>query len=297
MAETQDPNAPASANVTIESGSNFLGKKPEPATSDDILYNDFFQESSNGEVMIGSKITRSSLEVLVSIVQYITIFIVVLWIFWWIHVFIRTSESTSFLENYSFLCPYLNYDIKNPASERWCKNITAINKEYTEKKTILENNIITSLTEFIPIKVSSSILDASPERKFVIETYDNKPDITKVIKAFEDVKSESQSILGENITCNGLVIRNWFYLSTQCIIYGWEIGDTDSNGQIWSARIEALQFIDKIANTSKSSLVFENRPITLSIETLSTKEAQAKWFSTRTTIPVQVQYIPLTKKL
>lgn len=297
MAETQDPNAPASSNVTIESGSNFLGKKPEPATSDDILYNDFFQESSNGEVMIGSKITRSSLEVLVSILQYITIFIVVLWIFWWIHVFIRTSESTSFLENYSFFCPYLNYDIKTDANERWCKNISTINKEYAEKKNILENNIITSLTEYIPIKVSSSILDASPERKFVIEQYDSKPDVTKVIKAFEDVKSDSQSILWENITCNGIVIKEGYNLTTMCTIYGWDIGDTDTNGQVWSSRIEALRFIEKLSNTSKSSLIFDNSPSSLSIERLPIKEAQTKWFSTRTTIPVQVRYIPLTQKL
>lgn len=295
MADTQDSN-PWNGNVTIESGSNFLWKKPEPASTDDILYNDFFQESSNGEVMIGSKVTRSSLEVLVSIMQYVTIFIMVLWIFWWIHVFIRTSESTSFLENYSFLCPYLNYDIKNDASERGCKNIATINKEYVEKKTLLENNIITALIEYIPIKVSSSILDASPERRFVIETYDNKPDITNVIKAFENVRMDSQSILWENITCNGIVIKNGTNLNTQCVIYGWDIGEDDTNGQIWSSRVEALRFLDKLSNTNKSSLVLDNYPTTLSLDKLPIKEAQAKWFSTRTTIAVQVRYIPLLKK-
>lgn len=98
--------------------------------------------------------------------QYITIFIVLVWIFWAAHVFVRSIDNASFLENYPFLCPYLNYDLINDANEKWCKNVGAINKEYTEKKWTLENNIIAALTEYIPIKVSSSILDASPEKVY-----------------------------------------------------------------------------------------------------------------------------------
>lgn len=295
MAENKE-TTPENSNITIESGSNFLGKKPEPANTEDILYNDFFQESSNGEVMIGSKVTRSSLEVLVSIAQYITIFVVLIWIFWAAHVFVRSIDNASFLENYPFLCPYLNYDLINDANEKWCKNVGAINKEYTEKKSTLENNIIAALTEYIPIKVSASILDASPEKKFIITTYDNKPNITKVIEALQKVIDESQYVLWDNISCNGISIRNGYQLSTQCTILGWDIGNSDINGQIGSSRIEALKFIDKLSNTSKYSLILENRPTSLTYEKLAQKEAEKLGFSTRTIVPVQVTYVPLIQK-
>lgn len=296
MAENKEATTPGDVNVTIESGSNFLGKKPEPANSEDILYNDFFQESSNGEVMIGSKVTRSSLEVIVSIMQYITIFVVTLWAFGWAHVFIRSIENASFLENYSFLCPYLNYDLINNANEKWCKNVATINKEYTEKKVTLENNIITALTEYIPIKVSASILDASPEKKFILATFDNKPNINKVIEAFDKVISDSQYILWDNISCNGISIKNGYNLSTLCTIYWGDVGNADINWQIGSSRIETLKFIDKIANTAKSSLILENRPTNLSYEKLPVKESEKLWFSTRTLVPIQVKYVPLIQK-
>lgn len=302
MADIQGSTTPSDGSIKIEAESNFLGKKPEPASSDDILYNDFFQESSNGEVIVWSKASRSSLEILVSVMQYLTIFVVIVWIFWWIHVFIRSSDNTSLLENYSFLCPYLNYDIVIDSSEKWCKNTTIINKEYAEKKTFLENNIIEKLTEFIPIKVSSSILDASPERKFVIATYDTKPNINKVIGAFEDIKYLSKSVSlspsdPNNISCTGLSIKDGVNLSTQCTILGWAIWDDDANGQLGSSRIEALRFIWNISNTYKSSLILNNMQTTLSIEKLSTKESLSTWFSTKTVVPIQVKYIPLVQKL
>ncbi len=84
---------------------------------------------------------------------------------------------------------------------------------------MLEENIITGLTEYIPIKVSASILDASPEKKFIIDTYDNKPHVNEVLEAFSRVKLASQSVSG-NIECNGLTVTNGNSLSTQCTIYG-----------------------------------------------------------------------------
>lgn len=31
-----------------------------------------------------------------------------------LHVFVRSTKSGSFLENYTFICPYLHYDIDTP---------------------------------------------------------------------------------------------------------------------------------------------------------------------------------------
>jgi hypothetical protein len=213
-----------------------------------------------------------------------------------LHVFIRSSSSGSFFENYPFLCPYLHYDVIAPSNEKWCKNINVIQQEYADKQKILEDNIIDSLTEYIPIKVSSSILDASPEKKFIIDTYDHKPHVNNVLEAFEKVKSNSQSWNGENIKCTGLTVTDGSNLSTQCTIYGGAIGDADTNGQIGSARIRALHFIENLGDTSKSSLILDNEPTSLGIEKIAAKEAQILGFSTRTTLPIQVRYVPLVQK-
>lgn len=55
-------------------------------------------------------------------------------------------------------------------------------------------------------------------------------------------------------------------VSTQCTIYGGDIGDDDANRKLGSARLEALRFTDFIANTVESHFVLLNPPTTLSIE-------------------------------
>jgi hypothetical protein len=291
MADTL-PQTPESSFLTgapTALPSDATGKKEEA------LYNDFFQENSTGEMSLGTKKERSSLEIIVSGLQYITIFVVIIGVLFWLHVYIRSS-SGGFLENYPFVCPYLHYDIDAPIDDKWCKNVSTIWKEYADKQSILQNNIIDGLTEYIPIKVSASILDASPEKRFIIDTYDTKPHVNEVLEAFGRVKLASQSVTG-NIECTGLSVTNGNSLSTQCTIYGGSIGDADSNGQIGSARIQAMRFIENLADTSKSSLILENQPTSLGIEKINTKETATTWFSTRTTLPIQVRYVPLIQKI
>ncbi len=297
MADSPISSEKTSNNTSPELESNFLGKGPAAEKNDDILYNDFFQESSNGDISSKAKDNRSSMELIVSVMRYVTILVVSIWILFWVHTFIRSSDIWGFIQNYPILCPYLNYDIKNDSSEKQCKNVTAIQKEYTDKINTLENNIITNLTEYIPIKVSSSILDASPEKKFVISTYDTKPNINKLLEAFEKVKSESQSVLWDNITCKGLVIKDGISLSTICTVLGWDIGNDDVNSHLWSSRIEALRFIANLSNIYKYSLILDNPPNVLSIEKNTEKETLNTGFSTRTVLPIQVKYVPLIQKL
>ncbi len=103
--------------------SSFLTDTPTTLSPDktgkaeETLYNDFFQENSTGEMSLGGKKERSSLEILVSILQYITIFVVIVGVLFGLHVYIRSS-SGGFLENYPFLCPYLHYDIDVLAEEK-----------------------------------------------------------------------------------------------------------------------------------------------------------------------------------
>lgn len=291
MADTpsQTPESSFLTGSPTTLSSNTKGKAEET------LYNDFFQENSTGEMTLGGRKEQSSLEIIVGVLQYTTIFVVIVGVLFGLHVYVRSS-SGSFLETYPFLCPYLNYDIEAPSSEKWCKNINTLKQDYIDRETTLQENIITGLTEYIPIKVSSFILDASPEKKFIMDTYDSKPHVNEVLEAFGKVKSISQTVSG-NIECTGLTVTNGNSLSTQCTIFGGAIGDPDTNWQVGSARIQAMRFLENLADTITSSLILENQPTSLGIEKITTKDSSTNGFSTRTTLPIQVRYVPLIQKL
>jgi hypothetical protein len=294
-------STPVEQSDALDAGTGFLSETPASQKSEDALYNDFFQENGNGEITMGAKKERSGLELIVSILEYTTIIMVIIGILAGLHVFIRSSKNISFLENYPFLCPYLHYDVDTGTEEKGCKNIEVIGQEYIAKNQNLEENILSALTEYIPIKVSSSILDASPEKRFIVNTYNSKPHVNNVLEAFEKVKinaqkSSPQSANDKNIKCSGITVIEWNILSTQCVIYGGVMGNSNTNWEIGSARIEALDFMEKLADTTKSSLILYNYPTTLSMETMLEKDGSSSWFTTRTTLPIQVWYVPLIEK-
>ncbi len=299
MADTIDPvSAPASVVAPVSSGSDFLSDANTAAPSQDALYQDLFQDSGTGDITIGAKVERSGLEIFVNIIQYVTILVVTVGVLFGLHVFIRSSESTTFLSNFAALCPYMNYDIETPPGEnKGCKSVGVLKKEYTDKKVVLEENIISALTEYIPIKVSANILDASPEKTFVVNTFEKKPHVNLVLDAFEATRKSAQVSSGDNIRCSGITITRGYSLSTQCTVYGGIIGESSSDTQVRSSRIEALQFLEKLGDTHTSSLILENPPMTLGIEKLDQKSQDTFGFSTSTTFPVQVRYIPLVQKL
>lgn len=61
---------------TETTGSSFINES-STTKSEDSLYNDFFQENGNEEMTLSAKKERSGLEVLVNILEYITMLVVV----------------------------------------------------------------------------------------------------------------------------------------------------------------------------------------------------------------------------
>lgn len=278
--------------TTQSSGDSFL-KTWEADTTN--IYNDFFQETSDGNISIGPKAQKSGLEVATSILGYIVPIAVFFWAVGAGHIFLRTQEKSTFAENYQFLCPYLNYGITLPDNEeKGCRTITMIADEYEKKEKELQEQIIAYLTEYIPIKVSQNIMDASPERKFIFDTFQSKVFVDKIMDRFELEKKAAQYPWADNIICNGITITQRDRVSTQCTIYGGNIGDDDSNRKLWSARIEALRFIERISNTAKSQFIVLNPPTTLNIEMAGAEgELVSNLFKTRTTLQLELQYVPL----
>ncbi len=258
----------------------------------DAIYSDFFQETSDGKISVGSKAKKSGLEIFTTVLWFIVPITVVIAVFGSIHVFLRTQETSNLVENYQFLCPYMNYGVNLEAGDRWCKTITAINTQYVDKEKTLQEDILKKLNEYIPIKISKNLIATSPERKFIVQAYAHKVRVDEIISKFDELVQESQYTSWPNIECKGISISKDWTLSTLCNIYGKDIGADDSNGRLGSARIEAMNFIGELSNTSKNHFIFLNPPTSLSIEKIEGNGL----FTTRTTIPVQVKYFSLSEK-
>lgn len=263
---------------------------------DNNTYSDFFQETSDGQISVGPRAQKSYLEIFTSIIGYVIPVAIIVALLGSAHVYIRTQESNSFVqEKFSFLCGYLNFGTETISdTEKYCKTFTMIQKEYDEKYTALQESIIVKLNEYIPIKITKNLLASSPEKKFIIDTYKNKVYVDEIIKKFQSVKDSAQDPRRSNIECNGISISNGQNLTTQCTVYGGRIGDDDSNGKLGSARIEALSFLEILGNTASSQFILLNPPGSLNQETLV--EGESDVFSTRTNLSIEVQYVPLSAK-
>ena len=278
--ENQDSWVPQESKET-----SFISQQEWPKV--DTMYSDFFQETSDGKISVWSKAKKSWLEMITTILWYIVPVVILIVVLGSLHVFLRTQETSSFAENYQFLCPYMNGGVNLDTPERWCNTISTIQSQYTEKQKSLAEDILKKLNEYIPIKISRNLIATSPERNFIIKTYTTKFRVDDIVMKFSELVQNSQYTSGPNIECKGISISKDGTLSTLCNIYGKEIGADDSNGRLGSSRIETMNFVDELSNTTKNHFVLLNPPTSLSYEKI-------EWnglFTTRTTIPVQVRYV------
>lgn len=295
MAELDKKSTPS----TTESVS-FVSSWKETESQADAAYNEFFQETGDGNISIGRRAQKSWLEIATTILGYVIPLLLIATAFWSFHVYIqRGGWAQAIKDNYSFLCPYLNYSISLSDEYRekfHCETLLNIKNTFNKMNSDLESQIVEKLNEYIPIKLTKNILATSPEKKFAEETYKQKLHMDVVMNKFEEVRNNSKSLIaGNNIVCNGLSVSGKWDISTQCSIYGDVSGKDDENGNLWSARIEALRFIANLADTSKSQFILINPPATLSMEKISDSKEFSN-FHTRTTISIQAKYVPFQDK-
>jgi hypothetical protein len=272
----------------------FVSSGKESETPDS-TYNDFFQETWDGSISIGKKAQKSGLEITTTILGYI-LPVMILWsLFSGFHVYIQQwGGAKAIQENYTFLCPYLNYAIESNTKN--CDTLATIEKTYSDLAAVLQADILKKLSDYIPVKLTKNILLRSPERSFTETTYKNKLHVDVVMDKFEEIRSNAESSTQKNnITCNGMSITGEGMITTQCTVYGGSSGNDDENGRLGSARIEALRFVNILSDTSKSQFILLNPPTSLSMEKISdSKEFTA--FTTRTTLSIQAKYVPFPEK-
>ena len=277
----------------IESATSFISSGKWESGGSDSTYNDFFQETSDGNISIGPKAQKSWIEIFTTILWYLLPVAIIAVAIGAFHVYIQKwGWAKSISENYKFLCPYLNYSVKGFDTEYSCSTLQAIETSYTKKRAELEEAILVRLNEYIPIRLTKNILLTSPERKFAVDTFKNKLRVDEIIEKFEDVRNMSKSIAvtNNNIICNGISITWNGGITTQCTVYGSASWNDDENGKLWSARIEVLRFVSNLADTTKSQFILLNPPTSLSMEKVTSNEFE--WFETRTTISIQATYVP-----
>ncbi len=282
--------------TTTESVSFVTSGKEAEATQTDATYNEFFQETGDGNISIGRKAQKSWLEITTTILGYIIPLLVIVTAVWSFHVYVQKGGwAQAIKENYTFLCPYLNYSIEIPDEEYKCDTLESIKGIFSKKRTDKEQEIVEKLNEYIPIKLTKNILATSPEKKFAEDTFKQKLHMDLVMNKFEEVRNSAKSLMGNNIVCNGLSITGKWDVSTQCAIYGDVSGKDDENGNLGSARIEALRFISTLADTSKSQFILINPPTSLSMEKITDNKDFSN-FHTRTSVSIQAKFVPFPEK-
>ncbi len=291
---TKDDSKIATKDSLATETTSFISSGKWESWGWDSTYNDFFQETSDGNISIGPKAQKAGIEVFTTVLWYILPVVIIGVIAWAFHVYVQKwGGATAIKENYKFLCPYLNYGITGITSDYSCDNMQVIQTSFATKRSEIETNILNSLNEYIPIKLTKNILLTSPERKFAINTYENKTKMDEIIEKFETVRNNSKSIAvtNNNIVCNGISIING-NLTTQCIIYWGASGNDDENGKLGSARIEALRFVGNLADTSKSQFILLNPPTSLSMEKVD--QGSLDGFESRTVISIEATFVPFS---
>jgi len=249
-------------------------------------------------MVTGGQPKKSVLELFTKVMVYVTSLTVLGTLLFGVHVWVKGQTKSDIAENFPFLCGYITSGIV-AKEDPGCKTPTVLEQEYQDKQKVLNTNIINELAVYIPLKVSSNIIDASSEKTFITDTYGSKVDINKVIAQFEQVRKNSESLVASNISCAGLTITNSIVFSTQCTVYGSTIGEPgDAQGRtLGSARIEATRFIENLANSNESGFILENPPTTLSVEDTSSSQDVPSLFKTKTSFPVSLRFISVNSQI
>ena len=134
------------------------------------------------------------------------------------------EDNTNSAFKYSFLCNYFVWGIEDYQNTD-CKTVTMVETEITAQKKKLENRIIESLSEYLPIKIQQGSLFAL-EEAFIADTMKNKIPFIDVMSDFQTAKLSVNSGSTEVVSCNGVQITSKGILNSPCTVYGGNIGET-----------------------------------------------------------------------
>jgi len=207
-------------------------------------------------------------------------------------VFARTQSDNSLLSNLP-ICFYLSLGVDD-YSNTDCKTLPMILDAANQEKDKIEKNVISNLVLLVPKRLQSIDILSSPKVRFIQEhTGDSRISINDAINRFLDIKSRTL-YQGEDIDCQNIIINEKGKITMSCDIYGSSLTNP-SQSSIHTSRETTLSFLNNLLDP-KSGFQVLSYPKTLDVNSFSSTELGLKSvFSTKTTIELTLQYLPINK--
>lgn len=209
---------------SLGSETSFVSSAANQAS--DSAYSDFFQETSDGQISMGPKAEKSGLEIATTIFGYLVPITILATALLSAHVYLKTLDDTTIVEKYDFICKYINGAVPIDEADKKCKSLPQIETDYQVKITALTEETIKYLNEYLPIKISKNLLATSPEKAFIVKTFQRKLDVRKIMQEFYTAVDISQWNKAKNIICTGVSITQAGNVTSQCTVYGMGVGET-----------------------------------------------------------------------
>ena len=135
-------------------------------------------------------------------------------------------------------------------------------------------------------------IDKSPEVQYIRKEIAGKLPVLDIMDQFQNVRTLSL-YKGEDIDCGAFKVHPPYTLESVCTIYGGSINDPSGGGST-SSRISSLKYLERLQSKDSRFLIMDY-PTDVDISPFSSTDPGIKSiFSTKTTLQLTLQYIPLT---
>lgn len=247
---------------------------------------DFAEKSAKVDVKEKSPLRTAYL--ISGYVLWITIFVTGLLT---LDVFARSSTDNALFTSLP-VCPYLSYGISNYENTE-CKTLSMITADKITEKEKLEKEIAGHLVILIPkFMASLDIINSSKVQFIQDHTGNSRTSISDMIKQFQEIKNNT-TYEWKDIECGAIALDEKWKFTVSCQVYGGLLL-APAGSLTKTSRESALAFLDRL-NDPISGFRILSYPKTLDISEFSSADGIKLVFSTKTTLNLDLQYLPANK--
>lgn len=275
-------------DIPKESGKTFINAGSQPDLSTESVFNymtdgkEFSRAPKPKENLLWDYIIRG--------LWVVTLILLILSVLTFFDTWLRWQEDNTLIQNYSVFCSYLTRWLENYPENKNCSTVSMIQKSVDQEKKTLENQIAERLEIYLPIKIQQGSLFA-PEQKLIDSVLKKRISLLSIMSTFEEMEMGA-NVGKDNIECEWVQMTSKWLFNTRCKVYGERMGEIGDTGGVWSARVEAMRFVDLLWKPTESHFIVTAPPASLNIETINPNNEEKPWFYTTTFLPLQLQYVP-----
>lgn len=266
---------------------------------------DFWHEKDDSPV-VQKKDLVYYLKLISSILLVINIITFVFVIIWFLFVKVQNNDS---LYNNSYLDPFcsilLSDEMKNTAD--YCSSVAALIKDYENKKSKLQKDIVDKLTLIINDTYVIENFVNSKEITFLIDNKNNRLKVLDMLNDFDNLKNDFSGGDKWMLNCYQMSITKDAVLSVSCDVNSssWEVSDNnwkwiiwfswDRNSSVieWTSISAAASFLNFIEKNPKYNFQLLEKQKTFSSESIVWEWVYVK----KTNIKFKLKYNNLKNSL